>query len=507
MSSDQSLTAILNVLFPFSSPVIPDQSPVTSESTSQDLSVIHLTDLAEADQSSLFESLPSVEYRKLEEEFDKIAALRVEEEAREAKRTQTARPTDLNLPQVRPADSWKGSSPRTPESPETPSYSSRPLPLSPNGPQIANISLTSPDRDTFAKVFHDTLDMSSDVDEFQDELQFDPTISSGHCGVLGGGFRATPVTVGVCPTPQPASNTPRPEQQTPAPAPAPSSNIEEMTPVECEVLLADSLMERRSRAGSVLSDEQAQEVERLLSPETAGESAVSQPAPPARTSSKDESSEAAVEKLDSLVYTATASKQQELEVESEASSEFVDRAQPGKKVSRISREKAMVSSNPECYYDEENNVHYFTDGHYWFEMPAIDENSPMEDSPLANLHYKPPSRLSFSTGPVLQFSTFSIDEYDRRNDDVDPVAASAEYELEKRVEKMDSFPVDLQKGGDGLGLSIIGMGVGADAGLEKLGIFIKTITPGGAAERDGRIKVNDQIIEVGARSGFLCVRV
>ena len=217
MSSDQSLTAILNVLFPFSSPVIPDQSPVTSESTSQDLSVIHLTDLAEADQSSLFESLPSVEYRKLEEEFDKIAALRVEEEAREAKRTQTARPTDLNLPQVRPADSWKGSSPRTPESPETPSYSSRPLPLSPNGPQIANISLTSPDRDTFAKVFHDTLDMSSDVDEFQDELQFDPTISSGHCGVLGGGFRATPVTVGVCPTPQPASNTPRPEQQTPPP--------------------------------------------------------------------------------------------------------------------------------------------------------------------------------------------------------------------------------------------------------------------------------------------------
>ncbi|XP_039998872.1 uncharacterized protein LOC120798570 isoform X2 [Xiphias gladius] len=124
------------------------------------------------------------------------------------------------------------------------------------------------------------------------------------------------------------------------------------------------------------------------------------------------------------------------------------------------------------------------------EIPGV----PDQDDEDASEEVK--RKVRFSSAPIKVYSTYSNAEYDRHNEDIDPVSASAEYELEKRVDRMDVFPVEIEKGHGGLGISIIGMGVGADQGLEKLGIFVKTITERGATQRDGRIQVNDQIVEV-----------
>lgn len=104
----------------------------------------------------------------------------------------------------------------------------------------------------------------------------------------------------------------------------------------------------------------------------------------------------------------------------------------------------------------QDGVHFFEDGNFWMEVPGLVETDQEDDDLDYPVIIKKKTKLKFSTSPIQVFSTYSVNDYDRRNEDVDPVAASAEYELEKRVEKMDVFPVDLMKGPEGLGLSIIG---------------------------------------------------
>uniref|UniRef100_A0A665VRQ9 PDZ domain-containing protein n=1 Tax=Echeneis naucrates TaxID=173247 RepID=A0A665VRQ9_ECHNA len=208
-----------------------------------------------------------------------------------------------------------------------------------------------------------------------------------------------------------------------------------------------------------------------------------------------ENGEAAAEKLSSLKGAETL--RQEGEMAKEADEEE-DRTLRGDQSGRDSVDISTYSAVGEDFggsqVDEEEEEDE-GDDRYEPESSCVEiAGLPVEDSPPAS------RKIRFSTEPIKVFATYPNEDYDRRNEDVDPMAASAEYELEKRVERLDLFPVELEKDGDGLGISIIGMGAGADMGLEKLGIFVKTVTEGGAAHRDGRIQVNDLIVEVDGTS-------
>jgi len=116
--------------------------------------------------------------------------------------------------------------------------------------------------------------------------------------------------------------------------------------------------------------------------------------------------------------------------------------------------------------------------------------------------YKPPSRLCFASGPPSQSETYCAEEYDRGH----PIPRSqlfhsrVEYELEKQVANMQMVEVDLVVNNNvtpapSLGIRVVGVNM-IHGVQDKLNIYVKKVVDDSLAGNDGRIQVNDHIIEV-----------
>ena len=66
---------------------------------------------------------------------------------------------------------------------------------------------------------------------------------------------------------------------------------------------------------------------------------------------------------------------------------------------------------------------------------------------------------------------------------------------ETELPEVEHFSTELVKDSQGLGITIAGY-VGESPQDELSGIFVKSVTPNSAADANGKIRVNDQIIEV-----------
>eukprot|EP00092_Neocalanus_flemingeri_P021052 GFUD01022808.1.p1 GENE.GFUD01022808.1~~GFUD01022808.1.p1 ORF type:complete len:365 (-),score=103.62 GFUD01022808.1:680-1774(-) len=116
--------------------------------------------------------------------------------------------------------------------------------------------------------------------------------------------------------------------------------------------------------------------------------------------------------------------------------------------------------------------------------------------------YKPPSRLKFSCTPPQVALTFSMEEYDRSNQIPRShlFHSRLEYELEKQIAKMSLVEVDLVMNSSlspppSLGIRVIGVNM-IHGVQDKLNIYVKRVVEDSVAGLDGRIMVNDHIIEV-----------
>ncbi|CAG5115048.1 unnamed protein product [Candidula unifasciata] len=116
--------------------------------------------------------------------------------------------------------------------------------------------------------------------------------------------------------------------------------------------------------------------------------------------------------------------------------------------------------------------------------------------------FRIPRKLGDDTLPENEDENDIIDESDGAGQpNVSPLQPSQGHEVDTPAlgasnEKLTLHIPLNDTGSAGLGVSVKGKTESSDSGIRDLGIFVKTVLKGGAAYKDGRLQVNDQLLEV-----------
>ncbi|KAJ7410014.1 Multiple PDZ domain protein [Willisornis vidua] len=112
-----------------------------------------------------------------------------------------------------------------------------------------------------------------------------------------------------------------------------------------------------------------------------------------------------------------------------------------------------------------------------------------EKTSLCNLPLPPPSAFSGTSSDVTQSSSVRVPEDVEKEDEFG-------YSWEKIVHRYGNLPgdlhmIELEKGKTGLGLSLAG-----NKDRSRMSVFIVGIDPNGAAGKDGRLQIADELLEI-----------
>ncbi|XP_061223926.1 multiple PDZ domain protein isoform X13 [Neopsephotus bourkii] len=112
-----------------------------------------------------------------------------------------------------------------------------------------------------------------------------------------------------------------------------------------------------------------------------------------------------------------------------------------------------------------------------------------EKTSLCNLPVPPPSTFSGMSCDVAQSSSSTVPEDGHKEDEFG-------YSWKKIVQRYGSLPgelhlIELEKGRTGLGLSLAG-----NKDRSRMSVFIVGIDPNGAAGKDGRLQIADELLEI-----------